>query len=280
MSNYTGNNYILSLAFYEGEVIFHLVHEKDSTCADTKMYNIMGSGCIYNEQSELLRYNHKYSLLKDPHYEAVANKTAFYTPCIIREYHNSYCQQRNEKNALIETVFWQYIKALFNQIFKSYEDLNYQISNLLHWALIVPDNWDNGFIDIVKKRLITIELAGLTDITIAKISDSVLSYIQIPHFKYSFVNGDYYIVCLFTEYDNATVYSYEIGPPIKGLDNIAHYTLKYSKSFSINYITEEYMLDTIFEGKKEEANKYNLDIKKLIDLCHGIYMQNNLRCFI
>ncbi|KAI8976214.1 hypothetical protein BDB01DRAFT_359470 [Pilobolus umbonatus] len=106
-------------------------------------------------------------------------------------------------------------------------------------------------------------------------SDALIRHLQIAHYNHSFVNGDYCIVIHFSKDNKVDLYGYVIGPPIKGLNNIAGHTRTELESIPVNYQLDKYLLNTIFNGDKSELGKYNITLESLIELYKNEYWRDD-----
>ncbi|KAI8972307.1 hypothetical protein BDB01DRAFT_810126 [Pilobolus umbonatus] len=278
----TGNDFIMSFALRENEVPFIIVHENDTKCSDNQESKSLGTSCIINNDSEIILMNYTYHIMNDELYSTVDDTTTYFIPCIVKEF-SRVCQitesRRSKKDSVIEKAFWVYLKSVIVDKMSTSEAIAYDPNSLVHLTMTVPDNWNTDIINTIKRQLNKTEIRGIDQISIVHQSDALISYLQLPHFGYSLSDGDYCIVCHFTEFHKASVYAYEMGPLIKGLNQITTYKLRSKEIFHVDYLKKDFLMTVLFGWNNKEAVKYNVDIDKLIELCYGDYWDLVIRTY-
>ncbi|KAI8985523.1 hypothetical protein BDB01DRAFT_835046 [Pilobolus umbonatus] len=185
--------------------------------------------------------------------------------------------EKIDKNDLfIIDVFTTYMEYTLNAIINEYElDANgnkiIDMGSVIHWVFTVPDNWNAKYFDSFKSHLISTNFRSIDTLILVRNSDALIRHLQITHYNHLFVNGEHCIVIYISEDNKVVLYGYEIGPPIKGLDNIARHSRMELESIPVNYDLDKYILNTIFNGDKIELEKYNITLKSLTKLCKKEY---------
>ncbi|KAI8969485.1 hypothetical protein BDB01DRAFT_619456 [Pilobolus umbonatus] len=179
---------------------------------------------------------------------------------------------RNEKDIFIISVFPAYIEYTLNDIIDYWENAENEYEGGsqkidFHWVFTVPDQWDAKYFDTIRSQLININVRSIDNLIIVHNSYSLIRHLQVSHYNHSFVNGEYCIVVLFKNNQNLMIYGYEIGPPVKGLRNVAAHTLKEMHTLPIDYNIKEYLLESIFNGDKSQLGEYNITLELLAELC-------------
>ncbi|KAI8976888.1 hypothetical protein BDB01DRAFT_296792 [Pilobolus umbonatus] len=118
------------------------------------------------------------------------------------------------------------------------------------------------------------DVRSIDNLILVRKSDALIRHLQIAHYNHSFVNGDYCIVIYFSADNKVDLYGYVIGPPIKGLKNVAGHTRTELESIPVNYQLDKYLLNTIFNGDKSELGKYNITLESLTELCKDKYWED------
>ncbi|KAI8976231.1 hypothetical protein BDB01DRAFT_360923 [Pilobolus umbonatus] len=118
------------------------------------------------------------------------------------------------------------------------------------------------------------DVRSIGTLILVRKSDALIRHLQIAHYNHSFVNGDYCIVIHFSKDNKVDLYGYVIGPPIKGLNNVAGHTRTELESIPVNYQLDKYLLNTIFNGDKNELGKYNITLESLIELYKNEYWRD------
>ncbi|KAI8974733.1 hypothetical protein BDB01DRAFT_853773 [Pilobolus umbonatus] len=142
---------------------------------------------------------------------------------------------------------------------------SYDLYKILHLALFIPDTWEDHYCDRVVEYLMNTRKNSEEDLLIIKQSHALIRRLQSPWYGYTFKNGEYYIVCHFRDYSKVTVYGYEMGPSIKGLKNIADYTL------NKRIVEEDFLEEMLFHGHNEERLSYQFNVCEVME---HIYKEN------
>ncbi|KAI8985398.1 hypothetical protein BDB01DRAFT_83989 [Pilobolus umbonatus] len=116
---------------------------------------------------------------------------------------------------------------------------------------------------------------SINNLILVRKSDALIRHLQIAHYNHSFVNGDYCIVIHLSTDNKVDLYGYEIGPPIKGLNNVAGHTRTELESIPVDYQLDKYLLNTVFNGDKNELGKYNITLESLIELYKYEYWEDD-----
>ncbi|KAI8985996.1 hypothetical protein BDB01DRAFT_73841 [Pilobolus umbonatus] len=120
---------------------------------------------------------------------------------------------------------------------------------------------------------------SIDNLILVRNSDALIRHFQIANYNHSFVNGDYCIVILFKEDNKVDLYGYVIGPPIKGLNNVAGHTRTELESIPVDYQLDKYLLNTIFNGDKSELGKHNITLESLTELYKKMYWEDDAWSF-
>ncbi|KAI8974909.1 hypothetical protein BDB01DRAFT_899609 [Pilobolus umbonatus] len=187
---------------------------------------------------------------------------------------------RDKNDLFIIDVFTAYIEYALNTLIDGFElsedeDKILDIGSIIHWVFTVPDDWNNKYSETLKSHLMSINVRSIDALTLVRNSDALIRYLQIAHYNHSFVNGDYCIVIHFNTENKVVLYGYEIGPPIKGLNNVAGHTRTGFESIPVDYERDEYLLNKIFNGDKSELEKYNVTLESLAELCKKKYWHDS-----
>ncbi|KAI8972153.1 hypothetical protein BDB01DRAFT_811086 [Pilobolus umbonatus] len=274
MPNCKGNDFIMTIAIDQYEMAFMLIHEKDTTCNDIQQPELTGTACIFNTENKSLEYGYIYNMKNHELYPQVDNKSLIYSPSITQDFYRIYKMpehQRNKQDNTILEMFWLYLELVLKSKVDCYEALTPSLITTLHWIITVPDKWGSAFTTQFKHQLLLNTVFDMDNVIIIPQSEALISYIQLPHYNYGLVNGEYLIVCLLREHDQVILNEYEIGVPVKGLNKVSNYTLKKSQTFKIRYLKKDYLIKEIFEFNKDDQKKYNVNCEDIIQLCYDSY---------
>ncbi|KAI8976941.1 hypothetical protein BDB01DRAFT_299734 [Pilobolus umbonatus] len=220
-------------------------------------------------------------------FKDVDNVSIFCINNIIVEYYQALHKEvndRDKKDLFIIDVFIAYIEYALNTAINRAElDENgnkvRDIGSIIHWVFTVPDDWNEKYFDTLKSHLMSTNVRSIGTLILVRKSDALIRHLQIAHYNHSFVNGDYCIVIHFSKDNKVDLYGYVIGPPIKGLKNVAGHTRTELESIPVNYQLDKYLLNTIFNGDKSELGKYNITLESLIELCKDKYWEDDVWSF-
>ncbi|KAI8969483.1 hypothetical protein BDB01DRAFT_619383 [Pilobolus umbonatus] len=269
----TGCDFILSIAISEYEVVLKFINEKNNICYERWRVDNKGTACIVNKDNEILMLDYQCNITSTEIYSTVDDIDVFYIPSIVDAFYKN-CQRkkdhRNQMVNLTNKIFSAYLETIATSSIQRFEK-NHENDDCLHYAITVPDCWDSYHINSIKQLMTDTKMKYTDDITVIHHSQALLSYLQIPDHGYSFFNSDYYILCHFREANDVTLYGYEIGPPIKWLHHIASSKLTYRKNFNVRYIKKEFLISLLFGWDTQEANKYKVDVDRIIEICQATY---------
>ncbi|KAI8986499.1 hypothetical protein BDB01DRAFT_849547 [Pilobolus umbonatus] len=206
-------------------------------------------------------------------FKDVDNVSIFYINNIIVECNQALHKKvydRDKNDIFIIDVFIDYIEYALNAAINDLEiDENGNIVRdlgIIHWVFTVPDDWSDKYFDTLKSQLLSTDVRSINNLILFRNSDALIQHLQIAHYNHSFVNGDYCIVIYLSEDNKVVLYGYEIGPPIKGLNNVAGHTRTELESIPVYYQLDKYLLNTIFNGDKSELEEYNITLELSIEL--------------
>ncbi|KAI8985490.1 hypothetical protein BDB01DRAFT_788451 [Pilobolus umbonatus] len=276
MATCSGNDYILSLSIDNNISSIKYLHEKDETCKDDFNSMRFGAACRVDSDLEEIQVDYVQNIRNSEAFDSVDNISMIYIENIIFEYYGVLQIQedmREDKDIFIINVFRAYIKYILdfeiNMLeHNEHKNVRRSLGDVLHYVIAIPDEWSTSHLDTVKQHIASIDIRSIDNLIVIHHSDALIRHLQMPHYGHSFSNGEYYMVCEFKDNNFVTLYEYEIGPPIKGLKNVARHTVKKLKKVPIDYKTREYFLNTIFNGDKNELDKYNVSLETLVDLCN------------
>ncbi|KAI8972329.1 hypothetical protein BDB01DRAFT_810268 [Pilobolus umbonatus] len=266
------NDRILCFSIDHKKILTKFFHEKDETSADTHVQSLVGSSVIFNNDGVLNSIGFEITVMKDELFSQVDNKSLFYSSCIFEDYYSVSKvkpKKRSQRDHLIYAIFPVYIGKLIDYFYELHmHDDSHQY---IHWVLTVPDQWDNNLVNSVKQCFIHTKASCIDNIVIVPHSIALINYLQLPHYGYTFTEGGYQIVCYLREYNEVAVYGYEIGAPVRGMNNVISSTLKYQRTFFVDYVKDEMWIDLLFDGSRKKLKKYNVNLKNLTQLCYREY---------
>ncbi|KAI8972120.1 hypothetical protein BDB01DRAFT_810943 [Pilobolus umbonatus] len=275
MTTCSGNDYIVVIYIDEDTLTTKRLHEKDESGRDNHPAIHRKTTCIVNKNLKILAVGFLNTITDNHSFKDVDDDSVFLIDNIIIEYYKALDKRvhdRNEKDIFIISVFPAYIEYTLNDIINYweaaenvYEGGSQKID--FHWVFTVPDQWDAKYFDTIRSQLININVRSIDNLIIVHNSYSLIRHLQVSHYNHSFVNGEYCIVVLFKNDHNLMIYGYEIGPPVKGLRNVAAHTLKEINSIPMDYNIKEYLFETIFNGDKSQLGQYNITLESLAELC-------------
>ncbi|KAI8985525.1 hypothetical protein BDB01DRAFT_92297 [Pilobolus umbonatus] len=275
----TGNDYIFSVIIDHDRLCFMAIHEKDETCTDDDIPETYGAACIVNKELSIIDFGFPHDIIHSEAFKEVDDVSIFYIENIVNAYYRvlrTHESKRGEKGMYIIAVFEQFIKVILQYLMADLEkdeSACKKWGSIIHWVLVIPDEWNIKYIDTIKKHMINTGLRSIDTLTIIHQSYALIRHLELPHYHHSFINGEFYIVCIFKEHNKIALYGYEIGPPLKGLKNTTKHTLTEIHHLSIQYETK-YFIDTIFDGNRKELEQYNINLNTLANLGHFEYWDN------
>ncbi|KAI8974716.1 hypothetical protein BDB01DRAFT_390103 [Pilobolus umbonatus] len=215
-----------------------------------------GTACLVSNELKLLKYGET-----TDDWEVDDSKLI---PCIVEEFYRM--NEKNQHDELTENVFAMYIETVLKS---SIRKEMFRFKKIKHCVVTLPDKWGPTYLDSMKQRLI--ESSVFDDLLVIKQSHSLIRHLQSPQYNHVFKNGEFYIVCYFKGVCEVTLYGYEIGPPIKGLKNIADHTVTEIRDFEREDFEEEYVVSVLFGGNKKKAAHYHLNVRELIEYSYNQY---------
>ncbi|KAI8970786.1 hypothetical protein BDB01DRAFT_529751 [Pilobolus umbonatus] len=237
---------------------------------------------IMNKDRKILDMGFSHTIIDSQSFKDVDNVSVFFINNILVEYYQALHREvddRDKKDLFIIDVFTACIEHILNS-FINLVELNLDGKKaadirIIHWAFTVPDDWSDKYFNTFKSQLMSTDLRNINNLIIFRNSDALIRHLQIAHYNHSFVNGDYCIVILFKEDNKVDLYGYLIGPPIKGLNNVAGHTRIELESIPVDYQLDKYLLNTIFNGDKSELEEYNITLESLTELCKIKYWEDD-----
>ncbi|KAI8974056.1 hypothetical protein BDB01DRAFT_408746 [Pilobolus umbonatus] len=232
----------------------------------------MNTACIVNKDLNILDTGFSDTIMDSQSFKDVDNISVFCIRNIIVEYYQALHKKERDKNDLfIIDVLRAYIEYTLNTSINGSEldaDGNKvgDIGSIIHWVFTVPDHWNVKYFDTFKSQLMSTNVRSIDTLILVRNSDALIRHLQIAHYNHSFVNGEYWIVIYFSADNKVDLYGYVIGPPIKGLNNVAGHTRTELESIPVDYQLDKYLLNTIFNGDKSELGKYNITLESLTEL--------------
>ncbi|KAI8985475.1 hypothetical protein BDB01DRAFT_896565 [Pilobolus umbonatus] len=279
MTTCSSNHLILAVYIDTDKLIRKWIHEKDESCGHSFNTDYIETACIVNKDREILDTGFPYTIMDSQSFKDVDDVSIFCINNIIAECNQALhkkVEKRDKNDLFIIDVFTAYIEYTLNTfINKAGLDENgnkvLDLGSIIHWVFTVPDEWDVKYFNTFKSHLMSTNIISINNLILVRNSDALIRHLQIAHYNHSFVNGDYCIVIHFNVDNKVVLYGYEIGPPIKGLNNIAGHTRTELESIPVDYQLDKYLLNTIFNGDKSELGKYNITLESLTELCKENY---------
>ncbi|KAI8970874.1 hypothetical protein BDB01DRAFT_900858 [Pilobolus umbonatus] len=275
MTTCLGNDYIVAIYIDNDKMTTKRLHEKDESVRDNHSAIYRETACIVSKDLKILDVRFLDTITESYWFKDIDDYSVFFIDNIITEYYKALEKEvhaRTKKERIIINVFPAYIEYTLNDIIAYWENAqeeykggDYKMD--FHWVLTLPDEWDAKYFDIIRLQLISINVRSIDNLIIVHNSYSLIRYLQLSHYNHCFVNGEYCIVILCGNNNNVVIYGYEIGPPVRGLNNVASHTLKQIHSIPINYKMMEYLLETIFNGDIKQLDEYNITLESLAALC-------------
>ncbi|KAI8985517.1 hypothetical protein BDB01DRAFT_835040 [Pilobolus umbonatus] len=282
MMNCSGNDFIFSLYIDTDEIRIKYMHEKDETCRDSIGSSGLGTACIVTSDTEILESGYTHDIISNQIFKKVDSVSVFYIDCIVKEHYQVFKKQEKERNKhdlFMVDVFSAYMKFIIKKHIESeshtdYEDGMSRLGDVIHWVLTVPDAWNSSYLEYIKQHIICTGIKSINHLTVVPQSYALIRHLQLPHYGHQLSNGEYYIVCLFTDDNRLKLFGYEIGTPIKGLNSIANHTFTDMHVLHVDYGINKYLIDTVFNSNEEEIKRYNINLGLFSKLCHYKYWKN------
>ncbi|KAI8968670.1 hypothetical protein BDB01DRAFT_161343 [Pilobolus umbonatus] len=278
MPRCSGNDYIFSIELTPGEAQIVYCHEKDEECSGTSILTSTGTACAVSDELNILKYGDLSNVIKAGWDKKADNKKIFFIPCIVEEY-NRICQirdkKRNRYDVFISKVFNVFLEMVIGAaMHRSIQTFDH-VHASIHWVLTVPDIWSANFAISVKQLLTTYPVKDIDAIMVVTQSDALLRYMQSPQYGFTFINGEYYILCFFKPDHQIIILGYEVGPPLKGLKGISSYRLTDTIDLKLESIELNNFLKLVFHGDTKEAERYNVNIDYIIQRFWHIYSDSD-----
>ncbi|KAI8993148.1 hypothetical protein BDB01DRAFT_902724 [Pilobolus umbonatus] len=272
----SGNHYIIAFYISTDQLVSSWVHEKDESGRDNYGTSNMNTACIVNRDLKILDTGLSHTIMDSQSFKDVDDASVFCINNIIVEYYQALHKKDRDKDDLfIIDVFTAYIEFTLNTAINGFEldenENKFIDIGIVHWVFTVPDDWNDKYFDTFKSHLMSTNVRSIDSLILVRKSDALIRHLQIAHYNHSFVNGDYCIVIYFSEDNKVDLYGYEIGPPIKGLNNVAGHTRTELESIPVDYQLDKYLLNTVFNGDKSELEEYNITLESLTELCKKKY---------
>ncbi|KAI8974104.1 hypothetical protein BDB01DRAFT_807616 [Pilobolus umbonatus] len=271
MPECTRNDYIFSICIEPQQVTAGRLHEKDERYQDYSKKLEFGTSCAIDNHLKLLEFGRSDDLIQHEWDTTADNKCVFYYPCIVKAFYDDI--SRSKEDTSVKPAFGVYMKKVLRKYCETVDSVSREC---IHWIITVPDSWGMKHIDTLRSILKSVKFLILDEILIINQSNALIRQLQSSQYTYSFINGEYYIVCYVDKYYTRTVcYGFEIGPPIKGLKNISRHTTKeiIRKDYMKDYIFNELCNKDLSEAKLY-LSKANLYMKKLYEGACDLWFYN------
>ncbi|KAI8972143.1 hypothetical protein BDB01DRAFT_478813 [Pilobolus umbonatus] len=233
--------------------------------------NFSQTSCVFTKDLKLLKVEFLDNIKEDGWEERADNINIFLIPCIVSEFYRvSQIQPSDRSNidCLMIDTFGVYMKTMARDFMVKHA---IKSNGVAHWVLTIPDSWELEYFDQVKQYMANSGMPNMENLLIIKQSHAFIRRLQSSQYEFQFKNGEYYIICHFKKDYEVAIYGFEIGRPIKGLKNIAYHSLANKCFLRLAYKEQSYLISKLFDGDEKEADKYNLDLKVLIECCYDEY---------